>query len=71
MLRSWVSVCRWLYVTEDDIKNLPCFQVSAANVCWVVCVCKLASTRSSDDCMVFYCGLGKCFCPLCKVGLRA
>lgn len=22
-------VCRWLYVTEDDIKNLPCFQVSS------------------------------------------
>ena len=29
---TWGCLCRWLYVPEDDIKNLPCFQVSATRV---------------------------------------
>lgn len=27
-VKKFAFLCRWLYVTEEDIKNLPCFQVS-------------------------------------------
>jgi hypothetical protein len=39
---SWpfVDACRWLYVTDEDIKSLSCFQVSESQSCSGAWICQ-------------------------------